>query len=119
MFKISVAPSHDLTMLVVTENSYLNLPVAIFNHGNKFSDVNVKPPYSYVAMIAMSIQDSKHGKLKLCHIYDYIKNKFPYYKHQASFHFTKSNSNHFSHFLFFPHFRRPKDGRIPFGTILV
>ena len=47
-------------------------------------DPNVKPPFSYVAMIAMSIQESKDGKLKLCHIYDFIKTKFAYYKNLKS-----------------------------------
>ena len=32
-------------------------------------------------MIAMSIQESKERKLKLCRIYDFIKQKFPYYRH--------------------------------------
>ena len=45
------------------------------------SDIHSKPPYSYVAMIAMSIQESKERKLKLCRIYDFIKQKFPYYRH--------------------------------------
>ena len=44
----------------------------------------MKPPFSYVAMIAMSIQESKDGKLKLCHIYDFIKTKFAYYKNLKS-----------------------------------
>ena len=46
-----------------------------------FVDIHSKPPYSYVAMIAMSIQESKERKLKLCRIYDFIKQKFPYYRH--------------------------------------
>ena len=43
-------------------------------------DPSVKPPYSYVAMIAMAIQNSKDGKLKLCEIYSYIRDKFAYYR---------------------------------------
>ena len=39
-----------------------------------------KPPYSYVAMIAMAINESGENKLKLCQIYDWIKAKFPYYQ---------------------------------------
>ena len=45
-----------------------------------FSDAHVKPPYSYVAMITMAIQNSSDGKLKLSRIYDYIQDKFPYYR---------------------------------------
>jgi len=43
-------------------------------------EANSKPPYSYVAMIAMAIGDSPAKKLKLCQIYDWIKEKFPYYR---------------------------------------
>lgn len=50
----------------------------------QYLDSTTKPRYSYVAMIAKSIQDSKEGKLKLSRIYDYIKLKFPYYKHLKS-----------------------------------
>ena len=35
-------------------------------------------------MIAKAIIDSREKKLKLCHIYDYIRHKFPYYKHLKS-----------------------------------
>merc|ERR1719239_327716 len=43
-----------------------------------------KPPYSYVAMIAMAINESGENKLKLCQIYDWIKAKFPYYQTKHS-----------------------------------
>jgi len=43
-----------------------------------------KPPYSYVAMIAMAIGDSPDKKLKLCQIYDWIRDKFPYYQGKHS-----------------------------------
>lgn len=39
-----------------------------------------RPPYSYVALIAMAIQDSHNQRLTLAGIYDYIKSKFVYYK---------------------------------------
>jgi hypothetical protein len=50
----------------------------------KLLDSHVKPPYSYVAMIAMSVQDSSEGKLRLSRIYEYIREKFPYYRHIKS-----------------------------------
>ncbi|CAG5127503.1 unnamed protein product [Candidula unifasciata] len=44
----------------------------------KFADV--KPPYSYIALITMAIESSTNRMMTLNEIYSYIMDKFPYFK---------------------------------------
>lgn len=44
----------------------------------RFADV--KPPYSYIALITMAIESSTNGMMTLNEIYAFIMNRFPYFK---------------------------------------
>ncbi|XP_068903977.1 forkhead box protein L2-like isoform X3 [Tenebrio molitor] len=50
------------------------------NTSNSTSNSQSKPPYSYVALIAMAIQSSHLKRATLSEIYAYITAKFPYFE---------------------------------------
>lgn len=44
------------------------------------NSITSKPPYSYVALIAMAIQNSSSKRATLSEIYQYITSRFPYFE---------------------------------------
>ncbi|CAF4487849.1 unnamed protein product, partial [Didymodactylos carnosus] len=45
--------------------------------GRRFAEV--KPPYSYIALITLAIESSKNGMMTLNEIYKFIQERFPYF----------------------------------------
>lgn len=52
------------------------------HHNHQPHHQQQKPPFSYIALIALAIQSTKDKKITLSGIYDFIIKKFPYFRDQ-------------------------------------
>ena len=57
-------------------------------HEKSTTESTVKPPYSYIALITMALENSAQRKCTLRGICDFIEAKFPYYRQNSKWHST-------------------------------
>ncbi|XP_033119483.1 forkhead box protein I1c-like [Anneissia japonica] len=77
------SPGHpSFHRIPLTSTAYLNPSDIWFPFAASHHDLYkiVRPPYSYSALIAMSIQSAKDKKITLSGIYRFVSEHFPFYK---------------------------------------
>ncbi len=73
-----LSSSTELEDSVVEVDRKLSGTSTLSQHKRRFADV--KPPYSYIALITMALESSSGGMMTLNEIYSFIVKRFPYFK---------------------------------------
>jgi len=61
----------------------VDYPLATQWHAPTTTSATTRPPYSYIALIAMAITSAPDGRMTLAEIYRYISERFPYFRLNA------------------------------------